>query len=187
MNEIKIYIANLGKYNEGELVGKWVTLPISEEELNEVFVEIGLGRFDEDGNYVHGLEVDGIFYEEWAIHDYESPFEIGEYERIDKLNEIAERMQEMNEEDVKVASSLLEHRVVNDFEEAIEAIEDGNVTVWHENSMADIALAWYEETGQIDEKHPLFNYIDWERVGEDMEINGTFIEIEHGLWVEYHN
>ena len=24
---LKIYIANLGKYNEGELVGKWVELP----------------------------------------------------------------------------------------------------------------------------------------------------------------
>lgn len=25
--EMKIFLANLGKYNEGELVGKWVSLP----------------------------------------------------------------------------------------------------------------------------------------------------------------
>ena len=35
---LKIYIANLGKYNEGELVGKWVELPC--EDLDEVLKEI---------------------------------------------------------------------------------------------------------------------------------------------------
>ena len=32
---INIFITNLGKYNEGELIGEWVTLPISEEELKK--------------------------------------------------------------------------------------------------------------------------------------------------------
>ena len=35
---LKIYITNLGKYNEGELVGKWVELPC--EDLDEVLKEI---------------------------------------------------------------------------------------------------------------------------------------------------
>ena len=34
---MNIYLTNLGKYNEGELVGEWVQLPISNEELQEVF------------------------------------------------------------------------------------------------------------------------------------------------------
>lgn len=45
---LKIYIANLGKYNEGELVGKWVELPC--EDLDEVLKEIEV--------------VDGTAYEE---------------------------------------------------------------------------------------------------------------------------
>ena len=54
---MRIYIANLGKYNEGELVGAWFTPPVDFEEVKE---RIGLN--DE--------------YEEYAIHDYELPFEI---------------------------------------------------------------------------------------------------------------
>ena len=60
MEEMRIYIANLGKYNEGELVGAWFTPPVDFEEVKE---RIGLN--DE--------------YEEYAIHDYELPFEIDEY------------------------------------------------------------------------------------------------------------
>ena len=63
MEEMRIYIANLGKYNEGELVGAWFTPPVDFEEVKE---RIGLN--DE--------------YEEYAIHDYELPFEIDEYTPI---------------------------------------------------------------------------------------------------------
>ena len=58
MDDMQVYIANLGKYNEGELVGAWFTFPIDFEEVKE---KIGLN--DE--------------YEEYAIHDYELPFTVG--------------------------------------------------------------------------------------------------------------
>ena len=66
---ISSYIANLGKYNEGELVGAWFTFPIDFEEVKE---KIGLN--DE--------------YEEYAIHDYELPFTVDEYTSIGELNEM---------------------------------------------------------------------------------------------------
>jgi antirestriction protein len=183
--EIKIYVANLGKYNEGYLVGKWVTLPLDEDEMNQMFVDIGVGYYDDNGEYIHGLEVNGNYYEEYAIHDYECLFKIDEYDSISKLNEIAEQMEELDEEQAKCALAILDNGCVSDFEEAVRAIEDGNVHLYHENSMGDIAYAWYEETGQIDENNPLINYVDWDSVGNDMQINGTFIEVEYGLWVEY--
>lgn len=73
--EMKIYLTNLGKYNEGELVGKWFTLPIDIEEALE---EIGVA--------------DDTEYEEFFITDYENDFglKIEEYSPLDKLNEIAE-------------------------------------------------------------------------------------------------
>ena len=37
---MKIYLTNLGKYNEGELVGKWFELPIL--DINEALLEIGV-------------------------------------------------------------------------------------------------------------------------------------------------
>ena len=55
------FITNLGKYNEGELVGEWVKFPTTSEELQKVFERIGIGSKDEFGNP----------YEEWFISDYD--------------------------------------------------------------------------------------------------------------------
>ena len=43
------FITNLGKYNEGELVGEWVKFPTTAEELKEVFKRIGIGQKDDFG------------------------------------------------------------------------------------------------------------------------------------------
>lgn len=39
---MNIFLTNLGKYNEGKLVDEWVELPVSNEELQEVFKRIGI-------------------------------------------------------------------------------------------------------------------------------------------------
>ena len=54
------FITNLGKYNEGELVGEWVKFPTTAEELKKVFDRIGIGQKDDFGQP----------YEEWFITDY---------------------------------------------------------------------------------------------------------------------
>ena len=76
MDELRVYIANLGKYNEGELVGEWFTLPVDEEKVAE---QIGLNEI----------------YEEYAIHDYELPFEFDEYISLEELNRLATLAQEL--------------------------------------------------------------------------------------------
>ena len=55
----EVFITNLGKYNEGNLVGEWVKFPTTEEELKKVFERIGIesGAPDEYGGH----------YEEWFI------------------------------------------------------------------------------------------------------------------------
>ena len=63
MEEMRVYIANLGKYNEGELVGAWFEPPIDMDEVRE---RIGLNEQ----------------YEEYAIHDFELPFEIGDRKSV---------------------------------------------------------------------------------------------------------
>ena len=68
---MRVYIANLGKYNEGELVGAWFTPPVDYDEMAEC---IGLNER----------------YEEYAIHDYELPFEIDEYTPIEEVNRLCE-------------------------------------------------------------------------------------------------
>ena len=85
------FVTNLGKYNEGELVGEWVHFPITEEEMKEVFERIGIGSKGEFGQV----------YEEWFITDYDCSIHgvsnlLGEYENLDKLNYLAARLDEMS-------------------------------------------------------------------------------------------
>lgn len=80
--KMKIYIANLGAYNNGELRGVWVDLPIlnmQEEVYNKIFSK---DELDENGN-PHG---------DFAIHDYELPFKIGEHQNISVLNDIVDTL-----------------------------------------------------------------------------------------------
>ena len=42
MEEMRVYVANLGKYNEGELVGAWFERPI---DYDEMAGRIGLNEF----------------------------------------------------------------------------------------------------------------------------------------------
>ena len=81
MSGMKVYVANLGAYNAGELKGDWFDLPV---EMEEVYQEI----FDE-----HELDENGSPLGDFAIHDYELPFEISEYESIDVLNCMAEELE----------------------------------------------------------------------------------------------
>ena len=41
IDDMAVYIANLGKYNEGYLVGAWFIFPIDEEDVKE---KIGLNE-----------------------------------------------------------------------------------------------------------------------------------------------
>ncbi|WP_422404511.1 antirestriction protein ArdA [Mammaliicoccus sp. JADD-157] len=69
-----IYLTNLGKYNEGALVGQWLNVPCTNEEFKQALLNIG---------------VDGVEYEEYFITDYEYLKGISEYSNIEEVNEIA--------------------------------------------------------------------------------------------------
>lgn len=84
------YITNLGKYNEGYLIGEWIDFPISDEDLAAVLERIGVSD-EPDEN--------GCYYEEYFFTDWETSIsglsaEFGEYVRIDDVNEIAEKIEE---------------------------------------------------------------------------------------------
>ena len=62
---IDVWIGNLGKYNEGELVGGWLKLPKTNEEIDKFLKEVVM--LNEE-------------YEEYMINDYATdlPLLIGE-------------------------------------------------------------------------------------------------------------
>lgn len=161
--ELQLYIANLGKYNEGFLVGEWFTLPVNFEEVAE---QIGLNEA----------------YEEYAIHDYEAPFKISEYASLESLNDIANRMASLSDQEGKGLGEIID--MGYEIEEALTILED-SIFYYDCKTMSDVAYEICEETNMLEGMpERLQCYFDYEAFGRDLAIEGTFIEIEYGTWLE---
>lgn len=154
---INVYITNLAKYTEGELVGQWVTLPLPPEELDEVIKEI-LG---DD--------------EEYFITDYECEFmEVPEYCNIHELNELAGELESLDEHELKKVKALLEWGVYMDLEEAIANVDN---FILYEDIEDECDLAWYIlDEIYTDVPDNIKNYIDVKRFGRDLAMNGYISE-----------
>lgn len=97
---LNVWIGNLGKYNEGELVGEWLKLPVSKQEL-DTFLREKVGLQLTQAEVDKALEEEGVCYEEYMINDYETdlPIKISEYENLDNLNLIATIAENVNDMD----------------------------------------------------------------------------------------
>lgn len=163
---LNIYVANLGKYNEGELVGAWIELPKTEDEIMQILKDqVGINEQ----------------YEEWAIHDYESDFgyKVEEYDNIFELNELAEQMDNFGETEQAAFKAFLEDGCpVN---EAIEHVNNSDYLVYSNcNDMSDVAYQYVEESGILNQiPENLQNYFDFEAYGRDMGFEGTFYSIDN--------
>lgn len=167
---MNIYLTNLGKYNEGELIGEWVQLPISNEDLQKVFERIGINEE----------------YEEYFITDYECDFyEIGEYENIDTLNEIAEQIDDLDEEQEQVVKVLMSE-CGYDLDGAIEKAESGDYRFYTDcDNMTDVAYVVVEECGYLDNvPENVARYFDYEAFGRDLGIEGSFHFLDNGDCIE---
>jgi len=111
--------------------------------------------------------------EEYAIHDYEGfgSYSVSEYEGIQRLQEVACFIEEHGE----IASELLSH-FGDSIEDAQKAIEENYSGCYA--SLSDYAEELTEGTTQIP-KHLVY-YIDYERMGRDMELSGDIFTIETG-------
>lgn len=153
---ISIFLTNLGKYNEGELVGEWVELPV-DDNFEQAFKDIGIGPE----------------YEEYFITDYEAPFEINEYENIFELNKVAEEL-ETADIDEDIFEAILKD--CGTPEEAIQIVNDGDYSVWYCNPGYDGALAEcvIDELGMPSDQD---YYFDYEAFGRDLRLDGYYNEL----------
>ncbi|ECL7021588.1 antirestriction protein ArdA [Listeria monocytogenes] len=165
--EMQIYIANLGKYNEGELVGAWFTVPVDMDDVKE---RIG---FNEE-------------YEEYAIHDYELPFTISEYTPIWEINANCSMIEELEGTPIYDELKEIQSMWFSSLEELLDNLDD--IICYSDcDSMEDVARYYVEETGSLGEvPSHLQNYIDYQALGRDMELEGRFLITSHGVF-EYIN
>ena len=158
---LKIFLTNLGKYNEGLLVGRWVELPCY--DLEAELEAIGVGA---------------VPYEEYFITDYESDFgiEVGEYDNIDELNELAEELEALDECEQEAVKAYIELES-NDVREA----NKGRCAFYSNTDLDTLAV---EEVEAWDLPDIALRYFDWEAYKRDMELNG-YTEINGGVFYNY--
>lgn len=163
MSDLKVYIANLGKYNEGELVGAWFTLPVSFEDVKE---KIGLN--DE--------------YEEFAIHDYELPVKISEYISLEELNDIADMLSELDGTPIYNNLSEIINYWFQDLNDLFEHRDE--INCYSDCfSMEDVAHYYIDECQSFGEIPPdLHYYIDYAGYGRDIETAGNFLITSNGVF-----
>ena len=170
------FITNLGKYNEGELVGEWVKFPTTAEEMKEVFKRIGIGQRDDFGHP----------YEEWFITDYDCYVDglyskLGEYENLDELNYLASKLDEMSDSEYaqfQAGMEMGDH--CGSLQEIINLTEnlDCYEVYPHIADYDDLGRYYIEELEVMQVPEHLQNYIDYEAYGRDvaMDENGSFTD-----------
>ena len=170
------FITNLGKYNEGELVGEWVKFPTTAEEMKEVFKRIGIGQRDDFGQP----------YEEWFITDYDCYVDglydkLSEYENLDELNYLASKLDEMSDSEYaqfQAGMEMGDH--CGSLQEIINLTEnlDCYEVYPHIEDYDDLGRYYIDELEVMQVPEHLQNYIDYEAYGRDvaMDENGSFTD-----------
>ena len=101
--DLRVYVGNIGRYNEGSLVGGWATLPMGRDDL-DAFLRDRVG-------------IDGERYEEYRIDDFDLPdwLPAGPGERVvdertslEDLNVMAGVLSTLDEDDAAKARIWIE-------------------------------------------------------------------------------
>ena len=164
---LKGYITNLGKYNEGYLIGEWITFPVSEEDLQEVLKRIGINDQYEE-----------YFFTDWE-NDYDIDFNFGEYESIDHINEVIEAIENLDFSELELLKAVYECEGLPDIEEF-----NPDNYIWYEGmTLEEVAYDIVEGTYYSKDNDFLLRYFDYEAFSRDLSFEG-YQESKYGVYIE---
>ncbi|MEY8232904.1 antirestriction protein ArdA [Oscillospiraceae bacterium 50-16] len=179
------YITNLGKYNEGELVGETLKFPTSPQAVEALLKNIG---------------VDGIRYGEFFITSFDGDVlglydYLGEYENLDELNHLACLLSELPQSEIeKFEAALHMGAHTSSVADIINLAENLDCFEFYPDieSEEDLGRCYAEDLPIPAE---LKDYFDYEAYGRDISINegghlapggyivqtGDIKEVYHGI------
>lgn len=185
--KIGAFVTNLGKFNEGEIIGEWINFPIKQEDFQKVLDKIGINEN----------------YEEWFFSDYDINLSgisdvLGEYANTDELNYLAGRLKEMDSYDYEKFFAMVEDEVDLPQTGLPGLINltfnmdkyDLNTEVFDEEDLGRYVIC---DSGEFDRWKlvDILDYIDYEAFGRDRSINenGSFttrgyVVDNHSCWEE---
>lgn len=171
---LKIFITNLSEYNNGNLIGEWISLPIDSSFLNQTINKILSSDDSEE-----------IFITDWEWDD-KTIFEIGEYDNIQMLNAKIFKLHQLSQYQLESISFLISENICNN-DDIDNCINHSYDVVIHKNkSMIDIAKERIKEmVGLIEIPLIISNNIDYDGVAEEIRIGGYFVDGDNNTIYEY--
>ena len=186
---LEAYVTNLGKYNEGYLIGEYLSFPTTTEEVQALLKRIG---------------IDGVRYEEIFITDYETDIPglydcLGEYESIDELNYLAELLDDLNKSEMDIFCAAVEKgEHSGSIKDMINLTQNLDCYDFYPDVGDDETLGriYVEDIATIEVPEYLLPYFDYEAYGRDIRLeegghyapggyvlnNGnSFVEVYSGL------
>lgn len=157
MDNLSIYITSICE-GKDYLLGEWVKLPVPPEKLDEV------------------LARNGTEYEEYLVTDYEVAFanlNISQYSSIEELNDLATRLDEVEEWDNDKLCAVLEMEEptsIADIVDIIEHLDEFDLLIGVED---DQGLGEYfaDELCTLEAVPThLRSYFDYEAYGRDIRL-----------------
>lgn len=168
---LEIYLTDLQSYNEGDLVGKWITLPLTPFELSQAISEVLT-----EGETISASENHEEYFItdwSWISHEFQ---DIHEYENIYELNEMLQTLRYKSEHELKAIAFLLQEQLAIDIEDATSKAD--NVTIHESQNMEDLAYDLMQECYQADLLPSIIaNNIDYSAIAQELEYDGTYFEV----------
>ena len=169
---MKIAVEEWELYNNGYLLIKWFDTEIDTIEDIEAYISKIKASYR--------LNSDDM---ELFIADYEAEYPFNS-ECVLEAYRISEIMDSLSEDEQTAVKIMLDNYIVNSIDEALEHIEDLICT--NETSMDDIAYNYVNNCGLLDTMPENLRYhFDYEALGRDMEINGSYYEDNDSVLWEY--
>ena len=143
-----IYVADLGAYNAGKLIGKWLDLTTFEE-------------VDDLQNEIDKIACSSGYGDEWAIHDYSNmPSSLGEYPDLNVIMEVKEAIELNSFNSINAFLSFNDVSCLSEFDEAFQG-------EW--SSFREYSDNMFDELYLHDVPEHIQNYIDYESFMHDLK------------------
>lgn len=182
---LNVWIGNLGKYNEGELVGEWLSLPVTDKELENFLREkVGLQLTQKEVD--ESLAKNGICYEEYMINDYETdlPIKVSKYSNLNMLNLLAKASERVT--NMEAVEAYIECENTDDIEEIINIMLQEDRIPYYTYGIENDTLSKEAKYGmqkaemmgltELLQKHNIENYFDYEAYGNEDDLSG-YVEL----------
>ncbi len=181
------YVTNLGKYNEGELVGEYLKFPTTPEEVQALLKRIG---------------IDGVRYEEIFITDFDGDVlglydHLGEYENIDELNHLACVISELDQSDLEKFEAVIDSsEYTGSVKELINLAQNLDCFEFYSgiSNEEELGRMYIEDFEALQIPEHLIDYIDYEAYGRDVRINegghfapGGYVFNNNGSFIEHYS